>query len=196
MRRDDTGFVGGADSVGKAIRTDLLGAVRKCLLYQPILARAGPPTAHESPGCPTANPTTPNYSAVSGLPGHYLGISTSNPASAEALRAAEAALTARAEAKQAIFGRAWEQVARLIVGVRDGADPSEVDVRVQWADPSTRSVAAEADAVVKLFSAGLLPADYALARLGYSDDEITAIRSARRVEALDKAGTDLTALVP
>ena len=135
-------------------------------------------------------------SAVSGLPGHYLGISTSNPASAEALRAAEAALTARAEAKQAIFGRAWEQVARLIVGVRDAADPAEVDVRVQWADPSTRSVAAEADAVVKLYSAGLLPADYALKRLGYTDDEITAIRAARRVEALDMAGTDLTALAP
>lgn len=135
-------------------------------------------------------------SAVSGLPGHYLGISTSNPASAEALRAAEAALTARAEAKQAVFGRAWEQVARLIVGVRDGADPADVDCRVTWADPSTRSVAAEADAVVKLYSAGLLPATYALQRLGYGDDEIIAIRAARRIEALDQAGTDLTALAP
>jgi hypothetical protein len=64
-----------------------------------------------------------------------------------------------------------------------------------WADPATRSLAQEADAVVKLFQTGLLPASYALARLGYSDDEVKAIRTARRAEALDTAGTDLTALV-
>ena len=45
--------------------------------------------------------------AVSTLPGHYVGILTDNPASADALRAAEASLTARAEARQATFGRSW-----------------------------------------------------------------------------------------
>ena len=45
--------------------------------------------------------------AVSTLPGHYVGILTDNPASADALRAAEASLTTRAEARQATFGRAW-----------------------------------------------------------------------------------------
>ncbi|MGV9792403.1 phage portal protein [Gordonia sp. NPDC003422] len=134
--------------------------------------------------------------AVSALPAHYVGITSANPASADAMRAAEAALTARAESKQALFGRAWEQVARLIVAVRDGADPAEVQASVVWADPSTRSVAAEADAVVKLHQAGLLPATYALKRLGYDDTEIAEIRAARRIEALDTAGTDLAALVP
>ncbi|UCZ90445.1 phage portal protein [Gordonia sp. WA4-43] len=134
--------------------------------------------------------------AVSALPGHYLGVTAANPASADAMRAAEAALTARAEAKQALYGRAWEQVARLMVAVRDGADPAEVDVSVRWADPSTRSIAQEADAITKLYQAGLLPADYALRRLGYNDAEILEIRAARRIEALDTAGTDLTALVP
>ncbi|MGC4960079.1 phage portal protein [Gordonia sp. DT101] len=134
--------------------------------------------------------------AVSALPAHYVGITSANPASADAMRAAEAALTARAESKQAMFGRAWEQVARLIVAVRDGGDPHDVEATVQWADPSTRSIAQEADAVVKLHQAGLLPADYALKRLGYSEPEIIEIRAARRIEALDNAGTDLTALVP
>lgn len=129
--------------------------------------------------------------AVSTLPAHYVGVFTDNPASADALRAAEASLTARAEARQATFGRAWEQVARLIVAVRDGVDPAAVDVRVQWADAATRSVAQEADAVVKLHQAGLLPASYALAKLGYSDDEIAEIRVARRAEALDGAGLSL-----
>ncbi len=129
--------------------------------------------------------------AVSTLPAHYVGVFSDNPASADALRAAEASLTARAEARQQTFGRAWEQVAKLIVAVRDGRDPSQVEARVQWADAATRSVAQEADAVVKLFQSGLLPASVALARLGYSDDEIAAIRTARRAEALDGAGLTL-----
>ena len=48
-------------------------------------------------------------------------------------------LTARAEARQATFGRAWEQVARLMIAVRDGRDPNMIDdIRVQWADAATR----------------------------------------------------------
>lgn len=130
-------------------------------------------------------------SAVSGLPEHMLGIGGDNPTSADSIRASEAALTARAEARQAAFGRSWEQVARLMVAVRDGVDPERVEVRVKWADPSTRSVAQEADAVTKLYSAGLLPASTALARLGYTADEIEEIRAARRAEALDTAGVDM-----
>lgn len=118
--------------------------------------------------------------AVSTLPAHYVGVLHDNPASADALRAAEASLTARAEARQATFGRAWESVARLMIAVRDGRDPVLIDnIRVHWADAATRSVAQEADAVVKLYQAGLLPTSYALSKLGYTDDEITEIRSAR-----------------
>jgi hypothetical protein len=131
--------------------------------------------------------------AVSALPSHYLGITAANPASADALRASEASLTARAEARQATFGRSWEDVARLMVAVRTGQEPSSIDLRVTWADASTRSIAQEADATVKLFASGLLPASYALARLGYSQDEIATIRQASRADALDRIGADLTA---
>jgi len=134
--------------------------------------------------------------AVSALPSHYVGVMANQPASADALRAAEASLTARAEARQQSFGRGWEQVARLMIATRSGADPRQLDVRVQWADASTRSIAQEADAVTKLFAAGLLPASYALKRLGYADDEVEAIRTARRAEALDAAGTQLAGLLP
>ena len=121
--------------------------------------------------------------AVSTLPAHYVGVFTDNPASADALRAAEASLTARAEARQQTFGRAWEQVAKLMVAVRDGRDPGTIDdIRVLWADAATRSVAQEADAVVKLYAAGLLPASYALGKLGYSDDEVAEIRAARALD--------------
>lgn len=131
--------------------------------------------------------------ALSGLPDHYVGISSSQPPSADALRAAEASLTARAEQRMQVFGRAWEQVARLVVAVREGTDPRSVDVRVSWADPATRSLAQEADSVVKLHQVGLLPASFALKRLGYSENEIDEIRAARRAEALDSATADVQA---
>lgn len=120
--------------------------------------------------------------AVSTLPAHYVGIFTDNPASADALRASEASLTARAEARQQTFGRAWEQVAKLMLAVRDRTDPRQIsDVSVKWADAATRSVAQEADATVKLFQSGLLPRDYALKKLGFSDLEISEIRAATPV---------------
>ena len=133
--------------------------------------------------------------AVSGLPAHYLGTLTDAPTSADSMRAAEASLAARASARQSQFGRAWEDVARLMVAVRTGVDPLGVDVRVDWADTTTRSVAQDADAAVKLYAAGLLPASTTLARLGYSEDQIDGIRQARRTEALDTAGTDLAGLL-
>lgn len=114
--------------------------------------------------------------AVSTLPAHYVGVFTDNPASADALRAAEASLTARAEARQQQFGRGWELCAKLMIAVRDGRDPNLIDdIRVRWSDAATRSVAQEADAVVKLYQAGLLPAAYALGKLGYTADEIATI---------------------
>ncbi|ROR53280.1 SPP1 Gp6-like portal protein [Luteococcus japonicus] len=117
-------------------------------------------------------------SAVSGLAPHYLGVHGDQPASADALRASEAALVAKVEARQLAFGRAWEAVARLMLAVRTGRRPETVNVAVQWADAATRSIAQEADAIVKLFAAGLIPQSYALQRLGYSDDDIRQITAA------------------
>ncbi len=109
--------------------------------------------------------------AVSALPSHYVGVFTDNPASADALRASEASLSARAEARQATFGRSWEQVARLMTAVRHGVDPDRVTVRVRWASAATRSVAQEADATVKLHAAGIVTTAEARRALGYIDTE-------------------------
>lgn len=115
-------------------------------------------------------------SGVSGLPPHYLGVHGDQPASADALRASEASLTAKVEARQATFGRSWEQVARLIHAVRTDVDPQQVDVRVRWADPATRSVAQEADAAVKLFAAGVLDLDEVRQRLGIAEPTTTTTK--------------------
>ncbi|BAX92045.1 chromosome partitioning protein ParA [Mycobacterium shigaense] len=124
--------------------------------------------------------------AVSALPGHFLGIMTDNPASADAIRGSEASLTARAEARQKNFGRAWEQVARLMVAVRDGTDPADVDVQVQWAPADTRSESQEADAATKLYQAGILSRAGTLRRLGFSADQIKQELLDKRAELLSE----------
>lgn len=134
-------------------------------------------------------------SAVSSLPSHYTGQMANQPPSADGLRAAEASLTARVEQRQAVFGRGWEKVMGLAHAISTGADPLAADVGIVWADPATRSVAQEADSVVKLFTAGLLPASTALERLGYTETQIAQIRAERRSDALDVAGTDLAGLM-
>lgn len=109
---------------------------------------------------------TSQIMAVSALPAHYVGSLTNQPASADALRASEASLTARAEARQAMFGRAWEQVGRLILAVENETDPDDHQIRVRWADPATRSVAQEADAAVKLHAEGILTTTEIRQKLG------------------------------
>lgn len=111
--------------------------------------------------------------AVSCLPPHYLGaFNHGNPTSADALRASEAGLTAKANAKQSAFGQSWEQVMRLAQAVATGADPASVNVRTQWNDPATRSVAQEADAAQKLHGGQLFSRNATLRRMGLSEDEI------------------------
>ncbi|MGV0746398.1 phage portal protein [Mycolicibacterium sp. XJ870] len=112
--------------------------------------------------------------AISSLPPHYLGaFNHGNPTSADALRASEAGLTAKASAKQSAFGQSWEQVMRLAVAIRDGIDPADVNVRARWNDPATRSVSQESDAAQKLFGGGQLFSRTAiLRRMGLSEDEI------------------------
>lgn len=112
--------------------------------------------------------------AVSALPAHYVGITGANPASADGIRAAEAALTARAESKSSAFGRSWEQVMRLMLAINNGGEVDDYGVQVRWADPATRSKAQEADAAVKLHEAGILSTDEVREQLGLTATEGTA----------------------
>lgn len=129
--------------------------------------------------------------AVSSLAPHMVGITTENPSSADAIRSAESSITAKAFSKQHSFGRAFEEVARLVVAVRDGVDPASVHPRVIWADPSTRSPAAEGDLAQKLYSAGILSRRGVLRRLGLSEEEIAEELAASTDEAMAVADARL-----
>ena len=111
-------------------------------------------------------------SALSGLPPHFLGLVSENPASADAIRSAEARLVKRAERRARAFSGAWEQVMRLGMLIVDGELPPEASrLEALWRDPSTPTYAAKADAVSKLVAAGILPVSVAWEELGYSAEQ-------------------------
>jgi hypothetical protein len=128
-----------------------------------------------------------------GLPPHMLGYTTDNPASADAIRSTEAKLVKRAERRSRRFGAAWQQAMRLALWVRDG-EPPDKSRRIEcvWRNPATPTVAAQADATVKLVQAGILPADsdVALEMAGLTENQrqrVTADRlRARGTSVLDR----------
>src|SRR5699024_2534776 len=113
----------------------------------------------------------------------------SNPSSADAIRMTENRLVKRAERRQAMFGKAWTEVARLILMVRDGRSfavltDEELAIRPMWRDAATPTRAAAADEVVKMIAAGVYTAqgDYALKRLGLSPMDREMLRRDRAAD--------------
>lgn len=118
-----------------------------------------------------------------GLPPHYLGYTTDNPASADAIRSSEARLVKRAERKQRAFGGAWEQVMRLALLARDGRVPDPARrIETIWRDAATPTQAAQADATQKMVAAGIWVADsdVTLERSGLTTGEIERMKADRR----------------
>lgn len=110
--------------------------------------------------------------AYTGLPPQYLHAgSGENPASAEAIRAAESRLVENAGRKCKVFGGAWEQAMRIAWQVMNpGQELPQEFYRIEtvWRDPGTPTFAAKADAVSKLYGGGLIPLERARADLGYT----------------------------
>lgn len=104
--------------------------------------------------------------SVSALPAHMMGVTSSNPASADAIRSAEASLTARAEARISVLGYYIEKSVNLLVAIRLGVKPSEVSTVIHWASAGTKSTAQEADAVTKLHALGIITTPEAREMMG------------------------------
>lgn len=122
--------------------------------------------------------------AEAGIPPTYLGFQTDNPASADAIRAGEARLVKRAERRQVAFGRAWREVGRLALLIRDGDIPEDYDsvVSMRWRDAATPTRAASADEASKLISTGVLPPDSTVTydRVGLTPAEQTKVTNDKR----------------
>lgn len=100
-------------------------------------------------------------SAFSGIPPSMLGVTTSNPASAEAMRAAKERLIARCERKQQTFGDSWEHWARVVLSLQ-GHDVSEMDaLKTVWRDVALPSVSAKSAALLQAHAQGAVSAETA-----------------------------------
>lgn len=114
---------------------------------------------------------------ITGLPMHYWGFASDNPASADAIRSGETRLVKKAERKQRAFGGGWESTMRLAM-LAAGRDPAEVlHLETMWRDPATPTYAARADAVTKQFASGILPLEAAWEEMGYSAIRRERLRS-------------------
>jgi hypothetical protein len=148
----------------------------------------------------TLNQLAQLVSSLSGLPPQFLGYSTQNPASADAIRSSETRLVKRAERKQRAWGGSWERVMRLVLRVKDGEwDPAARSLETIWRDASTPTVAQVADASVKKFQAKIVPLRQTREDLRYTqaqiermeeEDEAAAQDAMQRIMAGDLAALD------
>ena len=101
-------------------------------------------------------------SAITGIPPSMLGISTDNPTSAEAMRAAKERLITRAEFKQRLFSDPLEEAMRIALEMydllpEDGAKTLEVS----WRDVATPSKASRMANLLQAHSQGVISAHLA-----------------------------------
>lgn len=140
-------------------------------------------------------------SSVSGLPAHYLGLTTDNPASADAIRSGEARHVKRAEDKCLVVGGAAEEVMRLCMEIVDGSVPDEAErMEAVFADPATPTYAAKVDGVTKLHAAGLIPKEMAWEELGWSPERrkraAELMENDPTAQLVKSLGLDQTATAP
>jgi hypothetical protein len=131
-------------------------------------------------------------SSISATPYHYLlGSPNSNPPSGEALKSSEAPLVRRIVGASIHLGEGWEETMRVAMLAAGQPSKARTDGETIWADPETRNEAARTDSILKQYQAGLLPDEFALEELGYSQQQIVRI-AALRVTAtpakIDAAG--------
>ncbi|MDN6706385.1 phage portal protein [Corynebacterium glyciniphilum] len=93
-----------------------------------------------------------------GMPEDYLGIHSSNPSSADAIRMQESRLVSRAKRRQNMFAPAWNEIGRLALAILSGTTVENVPYVISKFDnPATPTTAATVDALVKLIQVGALP---------------------------------------
>lgn len=112
-------------------------------------------------------------SSLTGLPPQFLGETTQNPPSADAIRSSETRLVKRAERRQRQFGGSWERAQRLVYRVATGEwDPRLVRLETLWRDAATPTVAQATDAAMKRYQGGVVPLRQTRRDLGYTDVQI------------------------
>lgn len=111
---------------------------------------------------------------VTGLPMRFLGQLSANPPSGDGIRADETRLIKTAQRKMRSWGAGWESVMRLVRLVQTGKDdPKLSSMETLWADAGTPTKAADTDAAVKMYQAGLVTKPQAREDVGYTSVQIS-----------------------
>lgn len=106
---------------------------------------------------------------VTGFPARYFGLTTTNPPSADAIRADESALVRRCESQNAELGMTIGWAGALAYEFATGEEVKGNRVRVDWFDPATPTVAQRTDSLVKLRSEGLISREGVWDELGWGE---------------------------
>lgn len=140
------------------------------------------------------------FAALAAMPPHEVGITTENPASAEAIRSSETLKVKRAERKQRVLGGSHEDVQRLGVAVKRGVKVAELPseffaMETIWRDAATPTVAQAADAAVKLKGAEIIDDETAQEMVGIGPTQRSQIKGRRDAAAAQAAVADVEARV-
>jgi hypothetical protein len=130
--------------------------------------------------------------AASATPYYYLfGSPSSVPPTGESIKSSEAALVKKVAAQELHFGEGWEEVMRLSLIAVNQQTKAKTDGEAIWQDAETRNEGARTDSVLKQWTSGLLPDEFALEELGYSPQaiaRIAAMKAAATPQRVDAAG--------
>lgn len=137
-------------------------------------------------------------STEAGVPESYLGVTTANPSSADAIRQLEARLVTRAKRRCQMFSAAWSEIGRLALAILTNTSFESVPIlRCHWGEPGTPTTAATVDALVKMIQCGSVPATSELVweKAGFSEPERRQLRAeVARIESQQRM-TDLSAML-
>lgn len=137
-----------------------------------------------------------NFCSETGLPQSSVGLFADNPASAEAMQAAEVSLSDEAEYQWRVFEDSLRRVVQDVVMVRDNLTEPPVEswrLGVNWTPTRFVSPQASSDFIVKTVQAIPKVADttVALRRTGFTTGEIEEMKAewkaARGADLLDRA---------
>jgi hypothetical protein len=124
--------------------------------------------------------------SVSGLPLRYFGLQTTNPPSADAIRAEEAQSVKFVERQNHQVGSVVGWTAGLALRFANGEWVDGSRIGVEWHDPSTPTVAQREDALMKRKSQGVLSVQGYWDELGWSEQR----KAKERQYLLEEATSD------
>ena len=130
------------------------------------------------------------------VPQTYLGFMSDNPASGDSIRALESRLIKRSERRITSSSRSWKETGYLSWLIKNKGQKVKLNLDTDWGNPATPTQQADADATMKLVSAGILPPTSVITRnrIGLSkaeqlilDREQRAFEAKQRVDEQRKA---------